>query len=96
MSAILSQACFKCGTALTSPSPVVQWNHGTSINSGMTVEFRGGVGSLFESHIFVGAVCDLCAHQLATMAGQLTSHRPAGAPMPVGTNMIDAQAEPAS
>lgn len=85
--------CFKCGAELTSPSPIVSWNHGSSVNGGMTVEFRGGVGSEFSGHIFTGVVCDACVRDLASMDGRLTALYPSNSAMPAGTRMIDGLAE---
>lgn len=81
--------CFKCGVELTSPSPIVEWSHGSSVTGGMTVEFRGGAGSEFSGFTLVGVVCDACVRDLASMQGRLTATYPDNAAMPAGTAMID-------
>jgi hypothetical protein len=94
MSMIKDHHCFKCGVELTSPSPVENWSHGTSINGGMTVEFRGGVGSEFDGYTFVGVVCDVCARDLASQVGRMTATYPMNREMPVGTALIDGNRQP--
>jgi len=94
MNTIKDHRCFKCAAEMTSPSPVASWSHGTSINGGMTVEFRGGVGSEFDGYTFIGVVCDACARELASQAGRLTAMYPSMRSMPTGTALIDGVAGP--